>query len=50
MVLDVDALEPAWEKATGKEMLRSKTKDWFSKSGKRDQSSLWQELKDVIGR
>tara|TARA_R110002020_G_scaffold357905_1_gene570241 strand:+ start:38 stop:1402 length:1365 start_codon:yes stop_codon:yes gene_type:complete len=50
MVLDVDALEPAWEKATGKEMLRSKTKDWFSKSGKRYQSSLWQELKDVIGR
>ena len=50
MVLDVDALEPAWKKATGKEMLRSKTKDWFSKSGKREQYGLWQELKDVIGR
>jgi len=50
MVLDVDALEPAWGKATGKEMLRSKTKDWFSKSGKREQYGLWQELKDVIGR
>ena len=50
MVLDVDALEPAWKKATGKEMLRSKTKDWFSKSGRREQYGLWRTLKDVIGR